>query len=382
LTLTNQPQYLTPDGSNDLLAVAAAWQRLPGDIEMRKPGVLTLHVPLKNPLSKVEHARLVGVSGRSQFGPAAKADPGKTADLTIRLEAVGRSVDPQPAKLGLEVRGLGHVAQSTMLVTENPLRATLLPVTRASLPVMIASLSSDGFDGRVAVTRSDGIRFRSDSTKVHLTPGSGSATAELQLDQAPEAAYDVGISLIDEDGNTALEVPPSRFVPIGNLSDYKLTGSAQPGGITLAAALPPEGPPEPGMSALKLSFNVPPGELSAGLATTGSAASVIPGEPKALGLWIDGDGSGVLPYLSFVDSTGQAFAEGGGPIDWKGWRYVLIFMDAPQASHSGGAKDGVIHYPIRWDNLLMLRNPSDRQISGVIYLSGATLIYGPVSDSR
>ena len=127
LTLTNQPQYLTPDGSNDLLAVAAAWQRLPGDIEMRKPGVLTLHVPLKNPLSKVEHARLVGVSGRSQFGPAAKADPGKTADLTIRLEAVGRSVDPQPAKLGLEVRGLGHVAQSTMLVTENilPLRSPI-----------------------------------------------------------------------------------------------------------------------------------------------------------------------------------------------------------------------------------------------------------------
>jgi hypothetical protein len=110
------------------------------------------------------------------------------------------------------------------------------------------------------------------------------------------------------------------------------------------------------------------------------AAPAILGEPKALGLWIHGDGSGVLPYLSFLDSSGQSFEEGGGPINWKGWRYVLIFMDTPQASHSGGANDGVIHYPIRWDSLLTLRNATQNEMSGIIYFTGPTLIYGPVSE--
>ncbi|HEV2425449.1 MAG TPA: cellulase family glycosylhydrolase [Terriglobia bacterium] len=382
LTLTSQPQYLVPDAPNDLLAVAAAWQRLPTDIEMRKPGVLTLHVPLKNPLSKVERVRVRGAGG-SSFGPTLKTDPGETADLTIRLQGALRSADPEPAGLELEVRGLGSVAQSTMLVAENPLRATLLPVTRTSLPVVITSLSRDGFDGLVAVTRGDGIHFRGNSTKVHLAPGPNSVTAELPFDRPPESAYEVGIRLIDEDGDAVLEVAPSRFLAIGNLADYRLKAEGpQSSGSSLESALPPGGPPEPGMGALRLNYSLPPGGLSVGLTTTDPASAAIPGEPKALGFWLHGDGSGVLPYVTYVDSTGQIFANGGGPIDWKEWRYVLVFLDARQGSHSSGANDGVIHYPIRWDELLMLRNWSGKQIHGTLYLTGPTLIYGPVSGSR
>lgn len=392
LTLTNQPEYLVPDGPNDLLAVATAWQRLPSEIEMRKPGVLTLHVPLKNPLPKDERVRLRGVGGRSQFGPVARVGAGETVDLTIRLQAVARSVDPEPAELELQVRGLGQVAQSTMLVAENPLRATLLPVTPKSLPVIIASLSSDGFEGWVSVTRSEGLHFRNGATPVHMAPGSNSnaITVELPLDLIPQSMYEVGISLIDQDRDTVLVVPPSRFSAIGNssqylpgasISDYKLNAEGA-NADALVAALPPEGPPVSGMGAIKLSFRLPPGGSSVGLVPVDPKVGAIAGEPKALGLWLDGDGSGVLPYVRFVDSTGQGFAEGGGPINWKGWRYVLIFMDAPEAGHSGGAKDGVIHYPIRWDQLLTLRSPPEKETQGVVYMTGPTLIYGPVSDSR
>jgi hypothetical protein len=55
-------------------------------------------------------------------------------------------------------------------------------------------------------------------------------------------------------------------------------------------------------------------------------------------------------------------------------------MDAPQASHSGGPNDGVIHYPIRWESLLTLSNPTSGDINGVLYLTGPTLVYGPVSN--
>jgi hypothetical protein len=42
----------------------------------------------------------------------------------------------------------------------------------------------------------------------------------------------------------------------------------------------------------------------------------------------------------------------------------------------------VIHYPIRWDSLVMLRNPTDQELQGAVYLSGPTLIYGPASPAR
>jgi polysaccharide biosynthesis protein PslG len=283
------------------------------------------------------------------------------------------------------VRGLGRVAQGTTLVAENPLRVTVLPVTPNSLPVLIENPARDGFDGWVGPARSEGIRFGGPAVAVHLAPGSSDVTVALPLDQRPGSAYQTGLTLVDEDGNVVLEVLPVRFAAIGDFSqyasgvkplDYRLKASGfELGGSTLEAALPSEGPPEPGMGALKISFKLPPGK---DLTTTAPAA--ISGEPKALGLWIHGDGSGVLPYLSFVDSSGQSFEEGGGPINWKGWRYVLVFMDAPQASHSGGANDGAIHYPIRWESLLTLHNPSSGHMDGVLYLSGPTLIYGPVSD--
>jgi len=343
-------------------------------------------VPVKNPLLKTLRLRVRGLNSRLQAGPAESARPGEAAPLLVRLESVTRSVEPVPAAVELDVRGLGRVAQSTTLVAENPLLVTVLPVTSSSLPVLIENPARDGFDGWVGPTRSEGIRFRSAAVAVHLAPGSSDVTVALPLDQRPTSAYQTGMKVADEDLDVVLDVPASRFAAVGDFSqytpgakplDYMLKASGfEPGGNTLEAALPSEGPPEPGMGALKISFTLSPGKC---LTTTASAA--IPGEPKALGLWIHGDGSGVLPYLSFVDSSSQVFEEGGGPVNWKGWRYVLVFMDAPQASHSGGANDGVIHYPIRWDSLLTLRNATSKEMSGALYLTGPTLIYGPVSDN-
>lgn len=383
--LTNEPQYLAPGESNDLLKVAAAWQRLPEDIEVRSPGELTLRVPVTNPLPKAVRFRARGLNARVQAGPGERADFHQTARLMVRLEAVARSADPVPVVVELEARGLGRLEQSTMLVAENPLRATLLPLAAASLPVLITSPTGDGFRGWVVATHSEGIHFRTESVQLNLAPGSNNATAEIPIDQAPTAIYRAGIDLVDENRNIVLQLPPGRFCRVGDsfskyrpgadTADYQLeTGS---GTDTLTAALPAEGSPEPGLGALKLDLKLSPRSSPVSLRTRDAAGQAIPGEPKALGVWIYGDASRALPYLTFVDSTGQRFDEGGGAIDWKGWRYVLVFMDAPQAVHAGGANDGVIHYPIHWQSLFALRNPTGEEMRCVLYVSAPTLIYGP-----
>lgn len=392
MTLTNQPQYLVPSAANDLLALAAAWQRLPIDIEVRAPGVLPLHVPVTNPLERTIRVRLKGLNARFESGPPAKAAHGDRADLWVRLEAITRAVEPVPIGVELEAFRLGRVAQVTALTAENPLRVTLLPVTPGSLPVLVTSLARDGFKGRVVATHSAGIEFRSESAALDLAPGKNDVTVNLPLVHVSASGYEAGIQVLDQDGGVVLLVPPSRFLPLGDFSRYRAGTTpagykleleeAAPAGNALVSAVPAEGPPEAGMGALELSFTLPPGRSSVRLVDADPAATAILGEPKALGMWMDGDNSRVLPYLRFVDSTGQVFEEGGGSVDWKGWRYVLIFVNAPQGSHAGGANDGVIHYPIHWDSLLVLRNPFDRQLQGTIYITGPTLIYGPVAGSR
>jgi hypothetical protein len=397
LTLTGEPQYLTPVHTNGLLALAAVWERLPLEIEVRAPAVLPLHFSIKNPSPKPQSFALVAGGTDFEAGKPVKIDPGAKADLMIRVAAAARSATPATIGIELQAGKLGDVAQMTSIVASNPLRVTVMPATERFLPVTIANLSDDPVRGSLRVF-GNGLRFE---CKGGLSLGCSPKEIPVRMDTVkdsiirvpltspPKPDYTVGLEITDNDGNHIYFSPTSAFRLLDDfmsgglearLSNYSLLseGGAKPG--SLDAHPPPQGPPLPGMSALRLVYDLTgPG---AGLSLVSTSDSQIPGKPRALGLWLDGEGSGVLPYLRFVDSTGQVFQEGGGPLNWKGWRYVVVFMDAPRGKHSGGANDGFIHYPIRWQSLLTLQNPPGKELSGNVYLSGLVLTYGPTAEKR
>ncbi len=93
---------------------------------------------------------------------------------------------------------------------------------------------------------------------------------------------------------------------------------------------------------------------------------------------LDGDGKECQARIRFTDSTGQTFQSDGPKIDWKGWRYVTFPMQSSKEeplTHWGGANDGTIHYPIKWDTIFLLDNVSREPVEGEVYLSAPTLIY-------
>jgi hypothetical protein len=95
-------------------------------------------------------------------------------------------------------------------------------------------------------------------------------------------------------------------------------------------------------------------------------------------LWLHGDGKGCAARIRFVDATGQTFQPDGPRIDWTGWRYVSFPMQSTEEkplAHWGGANDGVIHYPIKWDTIFLLDNVLREPVEGDVYLSAPTLIY-------
>ncbi len=112
------------------------------------------------------------------------------------------------------------------------------------------------------------------------------------------------------------------------------------------------------------------------LAPRDNAVTKIEGQPQAFRAWVYGDGSGNQLRLRLADATGQTFQPGGQPLDWRGWRSVTIPLEAGNSGHWGGADDGVIHYPIRWDTLLLIDSARREKTAGDIYLASPVLVYG------
>ena len=99
------------------------------------------------------------------------------------------------------------------------------------------------------------------------------------------------------------------------------------------------------------------------------------GRPMALGLWIYGDGSGNSPRMRFTDATGQCFQPTAPDLKEKGWRYVEFALQAAGAGYWGGASDGIIHYPIHLDTLLLVDSPARKGTAGTIHLASPVLVY-------
>ncbi len=77
------------------------------------------------------------------------------------------------------------------------------------------------------------------------------------------------------------------------------------------------------------------------------------GKPMSLNVRCIGDGSGNTLRLRFTDSTYQTFQVDGPLMAEKGVSCHSFPLDGSGAIHWGGANDGKIHYPIRFDSLII-----------------------------
>ncbi len=76
------------------------------------------------------------------------------------------------------------------------------------------------------------------------------------------------------------------------------------------------------------------------------------GEPQEFRVWVHGDGVGQSLRLRLTDATGQTHQFNVAKLDFTGWRQVSCALTEDQG-HWGGANDGVLHYPLGFDSLLV-----------------------------
>jgi hypothetical protein len=295
------------------------------------------------------------------------------------------------------MEGRDGFTQEVAVVVTNPLRFLPLPVAGDVLPIRIENPSGTPFRGRLAVT---GVPGAGEGQVFDLAKGQKEATLRFPCKVASGAGYAVGFHIDEADADKAhpawvLDLSPVRYQPMedfgraaaGGLDkSWKLVadGDVEIGAkLHLSAEAPPEGPPAPGVGVLKLQYHFEPGWKFMRLAPQGQAAVEVKGHPKELGLWVYGDGQGNIARLRFTDATGQTFqpnvragaaGQASSKIEWTGWRFVTFPLDGANTHHWGGAEDGVVHFPIRFDTLFLLDSPERHETEGAVYLAAPTLV--------
>ncbi len=381
---TDGIQFLEPTERNDLLAVAAAWERAPLDLTTPGDRQITMTLRFKNPLAQAvsvwDHPngpeklnQLLSAGGETAVPASAFAD---------------RSENPRPILLQLGGNPIGGFTQQTRIIVTNPLRVVPLPASRGVISARVENPSGDGFRGRIGTIDAP---FGLDTAgqDFELKPGDKDCTVQLPCNTDGRSPYRIGWRIYDVSEPTtrvALSVPIAEFHPLLLSADaWKLVadGDAKVASdLQLKAGAPPEGPVVVGAGSVQLSYRFSAGWKFARLAPKASTANAIEGQPKSISMWIFGDHSGNVPRVRFADSTGQTFqvgpvassAQRSDRIDWAGWR-GLTFPLVGDASHWGGADDGVVHYPVHIDTLLLIDSPDRQATQGTIYLAAPTLVY-------
>jgi hypothetical protein len=387
VSVSDAPQYLAPDARNPLLEIAAGWSAAPLEFDVSGPSTPLFESLIENPLDQPIRVQ-ARPSGAVQVASPSPVTLQPHATMPLRFRwTTGRGEGPVRVRFELAIEGLGTLAQQSQVVITNPLLATVLPAAGKQLPVRLENPSGEAFEGQVELLDAAGLQPTRLKLPVRFAAGQQETVATFPLQQAPAGQYRAGLKVDDRQGAPQFHLPPVTMAAIDDFGHYTAATLAaayqlRPEGDhhvrstqSFELAAPSEGPPLPGVGSLAVRYAFEPGWKFLLLLPAQSALKRIEGRPKAFGLWVYGDGSGNLLRLRFIDATHQTFQPQGEPMRWKGWHYVTFPFDDAQAGHWGGANDGAIHYPIRWDAMLLLDSSNRRQTAGRIYVAAPTLVY-------
>lgn len=272
--------------------------------------------------------------------------PGETS---VRFSEGGLHDD-----LDLRVLGdLERIRPSTTVVA--------LPDPDQTALVTLTGLDRDGFTAPletadVAVEAGADVTVTAegrDAFRVAPNVESGAATVTFTADGR---SVDVAVTI----GNRTLSV-----ADFSDGATWKSAADRATGSLT-----PIAGPD--GMPALAMRYNFATSTGTRGfyavapeMATAGSLGRTLEGQPQALTMWINGDGSGVWPRIQMKNGAGTTINLDGPNVTWTGWKQVRFAVPAGTP------------YPLHLQRIRMLETRSAVQYQGYVEIAGLQSVVAP-----
>ena len=411
VTLTDAPQYLVPQGeAKPCYLNAIRWGSLPPYllVDNSTDASLQLFALLGGTWSEKDYpatARVIARLAEASPFPAQtceismppydKRDEFPYFDIPIKINR--RDSRPANLRVTLAMKGISaNFAQETLLAARRPLSMTLLPALGNAITVELSDPFGDPVTGYIELTHArDGFDSSPDMVVTSygriVAEGKTQGQVRINLPNGSSGPYTASARLVESSAGAGrsigaqsiLRAPKTRFTPLtpfASPSNFKLEADGDPkvdSTVSLGIGNAAEKLDGQTVPSAKISYSFDAGWKFLRLAARGAMAAAWPGKPTQLGMWVYGDGSGDILRTRFADATGQTFQTGAEPserLDWRGWRFVKFPLNGVNAGHWGGANDGVIHYPIHSDTLLLIDSPNQLKHSGVVSITGATLL--------
>ena len=382
IDIEDAPVYLKPRETNTLLDIAAQWKSLPPSIRTdNQTDALSALRPVLNGIVVSKRGRAtVGLTNLTTGEPISQRQP------MVDLKWQQRNIDGSYYRLTLQIPGVGQVSQQTELIPAHPLKISAATAVNGAIPVAIENPSGAALSGRLHLAgedRSAPVKFKSGETykllSIPTAPNrSPSDPVQVCFDETvgPNGTWQntAKTASLTFDTYESFSQAPDRDDIISQT--YALVPDGDPkvaSKQTMTVQVPPPGLPVAVQHALRIDYDFSPGWKFVRLAPLGVRRSLQDGL-IAFGLWVNGDRSGCVLNMRYTDSSGQTFQTSAGTVTWSGWRYITFSFNPHNASHWGGANDGIIKYPIIMDTVTLIDSPGQAGASGTLWIADLAVI--------
>ena len=237
------------------------------------------------------------------------------------------------------------------------LKMSIPMIENKDLIIHFDNTGGEVFLGKLQLKDISGIKFRSTKpVRVHLKEGEFESMVRIPLSKTASGDYRFTYSIKQDAGDGFSIKQTQRFYPIDNFSKYDLktlneNWEVVPDGDMKVSSEQSLSPGNNG--ALKLTYQFGDGWKFLRLVPKNTTLAKIEDQPQALALRIDADGSGSSIRIRFRHSQGQTFQVDGEKMNIKGMMYFTFDLTGKQSSSWGGPKDGIVHYPIAFDSIII-----------------------------
>ncbi|GIV14574.1 MAG: hypothetical protein KatS3mg022_0009 [Armatimonadota bacterium] len=379
LDLSQEPQYLLLPQQAELNLVGA-WSPAKQIITVRAGRTHNIPIRLQNPTGRTLNVTLRARANEQVLGQTRvqlRAGEQRTVNIPVQIQQRG-SESLQVTVEWLSEQSSPLQTATLWLCVSNVLNVRTLPPVKRQVMAVIENPSEQALQATLRIQAGD----VQGSVPLNLAKGQREATVSVQMPQVLPPDVRISAHIVDDKGVTLARSEETRWVLLDAIraeaggwrawldGDAKVEGKAL---VTIAES--PEPTPLGVRTAVRLDYRFAKGWR---FACVNLPQPLVPieGKPKAVGMWVYGDGSGNMLRCRITDSTGQTFQPDYGPVTWKGWRFVTMRLDGGFPGFWGGANDGVVHYPIRWEAVVLVdsnQQSVDRNWS--IYVTGIALQY-------
>ncbi|MFE5333790.1 phosphodiester glycosidase family protein [Embleya sp. NPDC056575] len=288
--------------------------------------------------------------------PKPKWSTDTAAKLTVAgngTEAVVTGRAPGPASVTIKAKG-AEDAKLPLTVLGEPVRVTAGgdPVGLAA-PGASAHLAVTGYDatGHAAPVEAADVKVTGGEGIVEVTPAPDGTLNLKALADGRSATLKLTVGTLETAVAVTVGMTEKSFADFSNAAAWKSGNDRAPGG-SIAPAPGPDG--KPGLS---LAYDFTKSTGTRGQYAIAPEGIVLPGQPRALTMWIEGDGNGAWPRIQYRTAAGVVSNLDAPMVTWKGWQKVEFPVPAG------------VQYPLTFQRFRLMETNADRLYTGRLGLS-------------